>query len=550
MPVPGWREWAFAAKTCGAALLALLIALWADLPRPYWALATVYIATQPLSGATHSKGIYHVGGTLVGVAVAIILLPNLINAPELLVLAIALWTALCLYLSLLDRTPRAHFFMLAGYTVALIGFPSVTEPDAIFDTAVARAEEISLGIVCATLVSSIVLPQPVGPAVSARVDAWLREASLWTAEVLSGTGADPAVRAKRLRLAVDAAEIDTLAAHLAFDAGGQRAVAWVRILHGRMLMLPPILSTLADRITTLRHRGALTDDLQDVLRRVQTWSMAEGSRAEEAELLRVRIARAEQPLGPTPSWDDLLRASLLERLRAFVDVAADCRLLRAHVAQGGGRLRTPLAWHSEFNAIARHRDHGMALRSAVGAFLTILVCATVWIATAWPDGATATLMAAMVCCLFATQDDPAPAIVSFARWSTVAAVGASVLQFGILPRVQDFETLAFALGAPLLLCGLMMAWPKTAGAGVALARNGALLLALQSSYSDDFSVFANTAVALVAGLWVAALVTRLVRSVGAEQGAMRLLQVWTCSAGGSSAAPRPWRPGQRRNPDA
>jgi uncharacterized membrane protein YccC len=225
--------------------------------------------------------------------------------------------------------------MLAGYTVALVGFPSVTEPDAIFDTAVARAEENSLGIVCATLVSSIVLPQPVGPAVSARVDAWLREAGLWTAEVLSGTGADPAVRAQRLRLAVDAAEIDTLAAHLAFDAGGQRAVTWVRILHGRMLMLPPILSTLADRISTLRHRGTLAADLQDVLRRVQAWSVAEGSLAEEAELLRVRIARAERPLGPMSSWDDLLRASLLERLRAFVDVAADCRLLRAHVAQGG-----------------------------------------------------------------------------------------------------------------------------------------------------------------------------------------------------------------------
>jgi uncharacterized membrane protein YccC len=288
-------------------------------------------------------------------------------------------------------------------------------------------------------------------------------------------------------------------------------------------MLPPILSTLADRISTLRHRGTLAADLQDVLRRVQAWSVAEGSLAEEAELLRVRIARAERPLGPMSSWDDLLRASLLERLRAFVDVAADCRLLRAHVAQGG-RLRIPLAWRSEFSAVARHRDHGMALRSALGAFLTILICATVWIATAWPDGATATLMAVMVCRLFATQDDPAPAILSFARWSIVAAVGAGVLQFGILPRVQDFETLAVALGVPLLLCGLMMARPGTAGAGVALARNGALLLALQRSYSDDFSAFANTAVALVAGLWVAALVTRLVRSVGAEQGAMRLLQ--------------------------
>ena len=42
--------------------------------------------------------------------------------------------------------------MLGGYTAALIGFPAVGDPGAIFDTAVARAEEITLGILCASLV--------------------------------------------------------------------------------------------------------------------------------------------------------------------------------------------------------------------------------------------------------------------------------------------------------------------------------------------------------------------------------------------------------------
>jgi uncharacterized membrane protein YccC len=522
--IPGWREWAFSAKTCGAALLALLIALWADLSRPYWAVATVYIVTQPLSGATRSKGVYRIFGTLVGVVATIALLPNLVNAPELLVLAIALWVALCLYLALLDRTPRAYLFMLSGYTVALIGFPAVEEPGTIFDTAVARAEEICLGIVCATLVSSLVLPQPVGPAVSARIDAWLQEAGLWTSEVLSSHGADPGVRAQRLRLAVDAAEIDALTTHLGFDDGGKRVVPWLRILHGRMLMLLPILSSLADRIAALRARGELSDEIEDILRRVEAWSRAEAPPAEEAHLLRSLIAGADGPIGRGATWNDLLRASLLQRLKAFVEISADCRLLRAHIARGGGPLRQPLAWRSEFNAVARHRDHGMALRSALSAFLTILVCAAFWIATEWPDGATAALMAAMVCCLFATQDDPAPTILSFAHWSTVAAIGAVVLQFAVLPRVQDFETLAYVLAVPLLLCGLLMARPKTAHAGIAVGLNGPLLLALQETYSADLAALANTALALIGGLWVAALMTRLVRSVGAEQSAMRLLR--------------------------
>jgi uncharacterized membrane protein YccC len=35
----------FTCKTFVAAMLALLAALWLDLPRPYWAMATVYITS-------------------------------------------------------------------------------------------------------------------------------------------------------------------------------------------------------------------------------------------------------------------------------------------------------------------------------------------------------------------------------------------------------------------------------------------------------------------------------------------------------------------------
>lgn len=133
----------FAVKTFAAAMLAFVIALWLDLPRPYWAMATVYITSQPLAGATSSKALYRVLGTLTGAAASIAIIPTFVDAPELLCLVIALWVGLCLYLSLLDGTPRSYTFMLAGYTVALIGFPEVSTPGNIFDDAVARVEEIS-----------------------------------------------------------------------------------------------------------------------------------------------------------------------------------------------------------------------------------------------------------------------------------------------------------------------------------------------------------------------------------------------------------------------
>src|SRR3979409_1102936 len=151
MQWPGLRDWMFASKTFVAAVLALYIALSLGLDRPYWAMASAYIASQPLSGATRSKAVYRFLGTLLGATAAVVLVPNLVDAPALLSLGLAAWTGICLYFALLDRTPRSYVFMLAGYTAAIIGFPSVAAPDQIFTTAVARVQEIGLGIGCASL---------------------------------------------------------------------------------------------------------------------------------------------------------------------------------------------------------------------------------------------------------------------------------------------------------------------------------------------------------------------------------------------------------------
>ncbi len=56
MTLPSWRDWLFSGKAFLASMLALYIALAFDLPRPYWAMAAVYVVANPLAGATSSKG--------------------------------------------------------------------------------------------------------------------------------------------------------------------------------------------------------------------------------------------------------------------------------------------------------------------------------------------------------------------------------------------------------------------------------------------------------------------------------------------------------------
>lgn len=516
----------FALKTFAASMLALVIALAMDLPRPYWAMATVYITSQPLAGATSSKAFFRVMGTLVGAIMTVALVPNLINAPELLCLAIALWVGFCLYLSLLDGTPRSYVFMLAGYTVALIGFPSVSEPGAIFDTAVARLEEISLGIICASLVSTIVFPRSVAPAVAGRVDSWLLDARRLSQVVLLREGTNETRRGKRLKLATDIVEIDTLSAHLAYDRLTDRnAVTGLGEIRLRMLMLLPVIASLEDRLAALGEEALRRQpELKRLLEDLAQWIVSDVSARQSAERIRAMIAERQAVLDDSASWERIITTSLLLRLRDLVDLSFDCRALTEAIAENRSVSSLDLAFHSEAGAApVRHRDRGLALWSAAGAAIAILICCAFWIGTGWPDGATAPMITAIACSFFAAQNEPARFIRSFGVWSLVAIVVVAIYLFAVVPAISHIEVLVVALAPTFLLYGFLIARPATAGTGMALAANTATLLALQSTYSAEFASYANSAVAFFVGVVVAELVTRIARGVGAEWIANRLV---------------------------
>ncbi|WP_238258642.1 FUSC family protein, partial [Methylorubrum podarium] len=359
MTLPGWRDWAFSMKTFGAGMLALFLAFWIDLPNPYWALGTVYITSQVLAGATRSKALYRVLGTLLGAVVTVALVPNLVNAPELLTLAIALWVAGCLYFSLLDRTPRSYLMMLGGYTAALIGFPSVGAPETMFDTAVARAEEITLGILCASLVNTVVLPQSVAPVIAGRLDLWLRDARGWVIDVLGRARTAGDTQATRLKLASDAVAFDALAMPLRYDmTGAERSAEAMATLRQHMLMFLPIASAISDRIETLERARALPQCLRTLLDDMAAWLVSGTTERAEADRLKDAANTLEPELGEQPPWNALVLASLLARLRDFIDLRQDTRILQRHLADG-----TPVTEDLAFRYTAaaraiRHRDHG------------------------------------------------------------------------------------------------------------------------------------------------------------------------------------------------
>ncbi len=528
MTLPGWRAWVFSGKAFAAACLALYIALWIDLPRPYWAVTTVYVVSHPFAGPTLSKALYRLLGTALGGVGAVLLVPNLVASPELLTVWLSLWTGVCLMLSLLDRRPHSYVFMLAGYTAPIIGFPAVDDPGGIFLTAISRVQEIGLGIVCASLVGAIVLPQPIARAFASRVETWLQDAALLLRNAmrdphdlpLDGT---PEVSAAGLAAA--AIEIDLLATHLGFDpASPRQARRWAEMLRSRMLLLLPLSSSVTDRLEALPsdQRSPAVCGAVDAVR---TW-LDQGASAPEAAPLQATIDQARRGLEchKAPNWPEILASNLLLRLRELVDLQVDCQTLTRHILGAPGRPM--LAWPDIEGARgtrARHADLGLALRSAVAAVLAMVLGAGFWIATAWPEGSSLPVMA-VVCSFFSSIDSPVRPQLAFAKWTLVAVLVSAGYVFALLPLAHDYETLVLLLAPVLLGAGLVAANPATSLIGLALCANIPTLIGLQGRYAGDFPTFVNGGLAVVGGLWLGAIVTSVARVVQPHWVAQRMVK--------------------------
>lgn len=521
MKRPTAAEALFSAKSFGAAMLALYISMRIGLPRPFWSMMTAYIVSAPFAGPTRSKALYRFAGTFLGAAATVVLVPQLANAPELLSLALALWVGGCLYVSLLDRTPRSYVLMLAGYTAALIAFPVVDQPATMFDVALARVEEILLGLTCATLVHTLILPQSFGPVLLARLNHTLGDARQWIADALCGQEADSA--RDRRKLAADITELRLMSTHLPFDTSHLRfTVDTVHALQDQLSLMMPLLSAIDDR------RRALDDTTlarwQPLLDALRAWSAAPALDAASLAALHARIDALTPAAPPDADWDTLLQANLALRLHALVDAYARAQQLREAAEQAHRGTLPPTTPQPAAGASDLHLDRGLALMSALAAVLCIFGSAMFWILTAWPAGSIGPMMAAVMCCFFAAQDDPARFIKSFLFWTVLSIPLAAFYLLVVLPAVHSFEMLALACAPLFLVLGVFIARPATYGKAMPLLFGVATTLAMLDTQTADMVSFLNITLGQVLGIGAAATMTQVFRSVGAGWVVGRLLQ--------------------------
>ena len=521
---------AFAIANTVAVLSALCISFAFDLDHPYWSVFTVFVVAGPLSGMVRSKAMYRWLGTIIGGSGALLMVPPLVHSPELLSLAMGLWVGFWLWLSLLDRTPRSYIALLAGYTATIVGLSVVDTPEAIFDTTVARLEEISIGIVCAAVAHSLFFPRSVAAELNERIEEALRGCAGWIATSLDESASPAPGTSASTRLSRLVSELFSLNTHVAYETSDVMPIGrHLAVLQDRLASLLPHLSSAQLAIDSLRSNRALRSRLDAAIGATVRWTGALAKAPDVLSndlplpLILKRSASAGLAVPRGNRWSYLTEDAALSHLQALGAALEDCVVLARAIRDPASHV--PLELQEEVDC-ARHvplyRDMGLALLSGGAATVAVLFACAIWIAGSWPEGAVAAQFAAIGCSLFARLDRPTPMIRSAAVGILVALPFAAIYAFAIFPLIDGFPMLALVLAPVFLIFSFMQAIEKLEGAGVVLAVAFSGALALNETYVSDFAAFVNINLAEVAGLVIAITVILICRTIDPKWNAQRI----------------------------
>jgi uncharacterized membrane protein YccC len=513
----GLRMWA-------AVCLALTIAFWLELDNPFWAGTSAAIVCQPMLGASLRKGWFRMVGTVVGAIAAVVLSACFPQSRAGFLICLSLWCGVCALVATVLRNFASYAAALAGYTVAIIAGDELGANGGAFMLAVTRATEICIGIVCAGI-------------------------------VLAGTDFGRTRRQLAMLLGGIAAEITGgLIRSLGLARSDQLATAVVRRdLMRRVGALDAIADTARGEAPELRaDPRPLQAAMDGLFSALSGWSAVANHLAtipdldgaeESAAILQVLPAepRASSIESDAVNWVSepaqarkfcaaAVRALVAlpatePSLRLLADRMAQALLGISHVTDALVLLREPgSAVPCRVVSNIRVADWLPPVLNGLRAFVTIGIASIVWIATAWPNGASMVVFAAIVVTILPPRGNQAYAVaVDLMLGSLLAAAVAGIIAFAVLPAQPSYAGFCMALGLVLVPAGAMVAQAWRPLPFFAAAFLFVQLVSPENQMTYDVEQFYNQAMAIVAGIGIAALALTLMPPLSTAVQSRRLL---------------------------
>lgn len=491
-----------------AGLASVLLAFWFDLDQPQWSLLTVFVTMAPQAGHVIAKGLARIVATFIGAVAALILIGLFAQAPVLFLLGLSLWLALCTFGARSFRNYVAYGWVLAGFTASIIGIGASEAPGQVFAIAVARVSEITLGVGCALLFSTLLLPERVSAELLLVVQATRRDLVDYLHEVLLPDADRVPIRAARRRLMGGLLASDTIRTVVAFEdpqtARHGAALAALNATLGRTIVAA---HTLDMQLRELRatippaagpaFTQVLNDAVTSIDRLPARFGTSDRALATADLFIEAAAHQAEQAGAADP--DNALAIVHYRLARLFDWLAAYARASAAVLGRRDLLDGLPQSPFSPF------RHFGLGLLGALRVMIIVPAAGFFWLWSGNPANSGILVICSVFVAFMATMRHPELALRGIFIGFCAAFPVAAALYFAILPSVSDGLGFAAALLGPLLVCGCLLANPAYRGHALGAVNMLSIPTGLQNRMTYDATAFLQSSLTTGLGLFIAML---------------------------------------------
>jgi len=516
----GWREWqtedapiiAYIFKVLLACMLAMWLSLRFELDQPRTAMMTVAIVMQFRSGMVFAKSYYRFLGTSVGILVSFLLVALFAQERVLFLVCMGLWIGLCTAGSMIYRNFQSYAFVLAGYTLCIVGLPSAMTPELTFNIGVTRISEILIGLICATLVSDLIFPQRMWDVMLAAVRRRFKDFS----DLLQATAVKPVTSTTStptlLRFLGDIFSLETFQASTGMENDKSRVHrqklsrmnhefmevstsfhAFEQLLHRQhdtaqpqvSLALQRIYQSLSAAIMVGGHSAQSEQEAMIVSRQLTVF------RNQFSTNIHTERAQLSADISPSERLDFETGCELLQRLTDELYVYTSTYASLA-VAQSGNVSLTETAPAPK---LEMHFDPLAVTLAGIRGTLSLAILSALWILTDWRSGVEAITLGVISSTLFATTPSPTRTIKNFMIGAIIGTLLAYVCNFHLLTQAHGFWMLAVAVAPGIIIAAWFTTRPATAIVGAGVFMVYLMHIGFNSAYNSNPVTFINDAIA-------------------------------------------------------
>jgi uncharacterized membrane protein YccC len=459
-----------------------------------------------------AKSFYRAIGTVAGSLFALLLMALFPQQPGLFLLSLSLWVGLCSGGAVRYRNFMSYGFVLAGYTAAVVALPVVNNPHAVFESAAMRVSEVMLGIIVAGLVSDIVWPERLRDVLDHSVREHYEHFIEFVRSSLRGSIPRTEMEQAHLRFVRAAVELEDLRSSVIFEDPQARArSSRMQLLNLRYMAAATSFQSLHHLINRLQrnHHPRTAGALISLFAPVGQALSPSPHTAPRRLTARLDACESDLPVLATQLRQELRQDPelLLEfdggtaLLRRFVGELRDFAALEATLRETTGRL----SGNVERVDFKRANDRVAPLFAVLRTFLTMLSLSAFWLATEWPSGTTAMLLATLFSGLLASSPAPVSMTTHTLAGFALGTTASYAVLFWLLPSSDGFIMLLLAT-APLLLIGPYLTTRNATlpGVGTGYTLGFVLTLALKNPMAYNPEHFLNDAIGSLLGLMATA----------------------------------------------